>query len=499
MLNLLWYVARFDLRMDVLCHHAGDGVYLYAHNSDTVMKLQPDDAKDWLRKENTVYLFDPNEANTLPLYHESYIATSVIATSPDVRHYMNISKGVGSYSKDANVIDLWSYAWTYEEIDEGLRLLGKKPLKELPEVDKVVKLFAGSFRVALKAEHASDFKNRASGVSTFLGAEQALEQVMSSVDQRVFDQLRYVNTREGLADKMYSGDASFFKLSHYIVTSRTDPKMPEPKTALPQWIDKCKVATTKQDIEKMTAEMLVNAKYLSSCGLEWTSDEAAEAFFKRLCEFGYFSQLLNLIFVLPGSTKGGIFEALLLRMEHPEPYVLRDASNKVTRPPINMSYLRRYPESQKLRNINVTTFEGNDAPYLLVADSLHNLQSSSGDVREDADPAALARLTWRLDALSQNHPDFDSYLIDHPHGFIKNTSPGEKIKKPRLVLFQFTIGKEHSFFPGRVFRKVQEFKRSLGKTLGLPKGDEIDVDIVFMSTHAYVKLEVSKREKVLTE
>ena len=496
MLNLLWYVARFELGMDVLCHNAGDGVYLYAHNSDTVMTLKPDDAKRWLRKQNTVYLFDPNEGDILPLYHESYIATSVIATSPDVRHYRNISKGVEDFPKDGNVIDLWSYAWTYEEIDEGLRLLGKKRLADLPKVDKLVKLFAGSFHVALKAEHASNAENPAYGVSTFLGAEQALERLINRVDQHVFDKLRYVCFREGLADKMYSGDGIFFMNSHYIVTSRADHSMPKPETALPQWIKKCKITTTKHDIEKMTAKVLVYVKYLSNCGLEWTSDEAATALFDRLCSFGYSGNLLDLMFLLPNRPKGDVF--MLLQMAHVEQYVPRDAYGEVTRPPIDMSYLRRYPKKHQQRNVNVATFDGDDTPYRLVADSLCSLRSFSGDVREDAGHSALARLTWRLDALSPTHPDFDSYFIDHPHGFIKEPIPGERIKKPRLALIQFTIGNMHSFFPGRVYKKVQEFKRLLGITLGLPKGDEIDVDIVIMSTHAYVKQEITQ-EKPLTK
>ena len=61
MLNLIWYVALFELGMDVICHMPNNDIYLYRNGSGTVELLDRAGAKSMLKKWNTVYLFDPDE------------------------------------------------------------------------------------------------------------------------------------------------------------------------------------------------------------------------------------------------------------------------------------------------------------------------------------------------------------------------------------------------------------------------------------------------------
>ena len=87
MLNLVWYVAYFELKMNVICHKSSGEIHLYSPSSDTITPLSETDVKGRLIDKNTVYLFDPDEYFSKPIFHDKVRATSVIATSPNVKHY----------------------------------------------------------------------------------------------------------------------------------------------------------------------------------------------------------------------------------------------------------------------------------------------------------------------------------------------------------------------------------------------------------------------------
>ena len=133
MLNLFWYVAFFELGMNVICHKAGSYIHLYRPGSDTVERVDPDSVSDLLTNWNVVYLFNPSDGEVQPFFDETHKATSIIATSPNAKHYANILPHADHLPKDLSIIPMWSYAWTDEEIAAGFPVLDAKVS---PEVEK---------------------------------------------------------------------------------------------------------------------------------------------------------------------------------------------------------------------------------------------------------------------------------------------------------------------------------------------------------------------------
>ena len=125
MLNLVWYVAYFELKMNVICHKSSGHIHLYSPGRD-VTQLSKEEVEDWLLDKSTVYLFDPDEYTSTPIFYEDARATSVIASSPNVKHYQNVLPRINAIPKFAGLLPLWSYGWTKDEIKEGLRLLDKE-------------------------------------------------------------------------------------------------------------------------------------------------------------------------------------------------------------------------------------------------------------------------------------------------------------------------------------------------------------------------------------
>ena len=175
MLNLVWYVAYFELKMNVICHNSSGEIHLYSPGND-VTPLSKKDVKGWLRDKSTVYLFDPDEYFSKPVFHDETQATTVIATSPNVKHYRNVLSSINAIPKFPGILPLWSYGWTEDEIKEGLRLLGKKVTQS---VEDVIPAVVGNFRVALQTathrrvpEHRND---------TIFSARQANELLSSAI------------------------------------------------------------------------------------------------------------------------------------------------------------------------------------------------------------------------------------------------------------------------------------------------------------------------------
>lgn len=195
MLNFVWYVARFKLNMDVVCHFLDDTLHLYPStdntSTDTVELLDKKDVKPWLTKKNAVYLFDSGEDNGRPLYAPANEATSMIATSPYLKHYSNVCPTVScTFTNDPNVVPLWYYAWSYEEIVDAFPLL--RQVYTLDAAESLSAYVNGNFRYALQL---------ANGDKTEDMARELKKKAFNAVSPLLMGKLD--NEQEDLAEPLY--------------------------------------------------------------------------------------------------------------------------------------------------------------------------------------------------------------------------------------------------------------------------------------------------------
>ena len=231
MLNLIWYVAIFELGMNVICHMGDGDIHLY-HDDDKTKKkivsiLDRDGVRYSMVEPNTVYLFDPNEANAQPVYNDNSRGINVIATSPHVKHYECIMKSADSTPKSLTTIPLWSYAWTHEEIIAGLKILGKP-------VSDVVKMASetvfGNFRFALHVVAGR-------GKVTSASATKILKRMVDKIHVKHFNKLVDATSYESVANFFCTdGTVGAFQLSHFIVTQIAPTTLTVKEPAIPEVI-----------------------------------------------------------------------------------------------------------------------------------------------------------------------------------------------------------------------------------------------------------------------
>ena len=118
-LNLLFYYAS-DMDVDVVLHDAADFIFVLRNNGTVkAIPLARFSEEKKVLKRRTLYLFNPDEENTQAARSSAF---TVIATSPDVKHYSNFRKLM-----KMNVVFL--YPWTFDEARAALQAL--QPAREL--------------------------------------------------------------------------------------------------------------------------------------------------------------------------------------------------------------------------------------------------------------------------------------------------------------------------------------------------------------------------------
>ena len=231
MLNLIWYVALFELGVNVICHMGDGDIHLYHDDKKkkktkkTVSMLTRDGVRHCMDEPNTVYLFDPNEANAQPVYNDNSRGVNVIATSPHVKHYECIMKSADSIPKSLTTIPLWSYAWTHDEIIAGLKILGKP-------VSDVVKMASetvfGNFRFALHVVAGR-------GKVTSASATKILKRMVDKIHVKHFNKLVDATSYESVANFFCTdGTVGAFQLSHFIVTQIAPTTLTVKEPAIPE-------------------------------------------------------------------------------------------------------------------------------------------------------------------------------------------------------------------------------------------------------------------------
>ena len=118
-LNLLFYCAS-DMGVDVVLHDAADFIFVLRSNGAVkAIPLARFYEEKRVLKRRTLYLFNPDGENTRAVRSPAF---TVIATSPNVKHYSNFRKLM-----KMNVLFL--YPWTREEAHAALQAL--QPTQEL--------------------------------------------------------------------------------------------------------------------------------------------------------------------------------------------------------------------------------------------------------------------------------------------------------------------------------------------------------------------------------
>ena len=305
MLNLIWYVSLFELGMNVICHKGGGVMHMYRDDKKTVSMLTHKwEVLDWMSEPNTVYLFDPNETSTQPVYGDDSRGINVIASSPNLKHYECILKSASSSPKSATIMPVWSYAWTHDEIVAGLNIL-RKPVTD--GVKKASKAVFGDFRFALQA---------ASGLVTEDSATKALSGVIDKITAEHFDMLqRYAHYNVAFADLLCTnGIPGSFQLSHTIVTQQalTTFKAEEPLD-LPAVIHECKKTQTKEDatslLKAWEKSLDATRSFHMEFQLQWAHPRARELLLQRAIAIRSPVKLLRMFKLFPPGADGFADEA----------------------------------------------------------------------------------------------------------------------------------------------------------------------------------------------
>ena len=278
MLNLVWYVAFFELKMNVICHNSAGHIHLYSPGRD-VTQLSKKDVKDWLLDESTVYLFDPDERTSTPVFHDDIKATSVIATSPNVKHYDNLLPRIHAIPKFPGILPLWSYGWTKDEIKKGLLLLGKDVTEMVKDVIPAV---VGNFRVALQTAPSRTLEDVKDPIFSAHKAYELLSAAITGMSSDDFQRLGSVKSADYLTELLYTSDAKQkFQLSHSIVTQMA-PKLDAPEVGgiseLIEEFKEIKATTSTKDllarVTTMVRRLTPSHLYHRNYSLEWANDHA---------------------------------------------------------------------------------------------------------------------------------------------------------------------------------------------------------------------------------
>ena len=453
MLNLVWYVAYFELKMNVICHNSSGEIHLYSPGND-VTPLSKKDVKGWLRDKSTVYLFDPDEYFSKPVFHDETQATTVIATSPNVKHYRNVLSSINAIPKFPGILPLWSYGWTEDEIKGGLRLLGKKVTQS---VEDVIPAVVGNFRVALQtATHRRVLEHRKDTIFSARQANELLSSAITKMDSDELERLGSVKSANNLTEILFSSNAKDkFQLSHSIVTqmapepeSEPEPDAPEvddsvvPQMAprpnapeldgIPELIKKFKKvkeeATSTEDllgeVTEMVQSLAPSLKYHREYSFQWANGHAKELLFETAIERGMVGALRGLFKIVSPSVKGQAFEGTFSHILHPKPYLILDSKGIWTKMTLNLSQAFR-SQDDKTDCENVTLFpETGSPPFELIVNTLFTLHGDDEVGKHD-----FAHLVRRFDPLSKQHTDFDLYVGDYPGGLDKDV---------RVLLLQIT-------------------------------------------------------------
>lgn len=270
MLNLVWYIARFKLGMNVICHYPNNDVHLYCANDDAynpVEKLRgQDEAKCWMLKEDTVYLFDSGKNGNAPIYTATGKAISVLTTAPYVGHYRVVCQtAVGGIACDKRVHPLWSFAWETAEITEAFTLLRKV---YSPLVGEVVARVKGDFRFALET---------ADGHHSTETVREGLKNAVDTIGAKALDELSHCSDAAGLIDALYvdnSISTKAFKNVHWLLTIVPTPSSEAPIVWSPQaWLDdNSRGGELHTDVCK-THGSAYGCRHLK-CSLAWVNPDA---------------------------------------------------------------------------------------------------------------------------------------------------------------------------------------------------------------------------------
>lgn len=319
MLNLLWYIARFKLNMNVICHFPNNDIHHYAASTDdsdsflpdSVEALDRDEVKLKLAHENTLYLFDSSCDNGLPVHGATAAATTVISTPPYLERYSNICKSATD-SAVANFVPLWSYAWKTEEIEEAFELT--KTFYS-PKVDDAVEHAKGDFKFALEA---------ACGDQSEATVRTRLKDAITAIDALALSKLSSVSSVNNIIHVLYDNktvSTSAFKLSHAIWT--IEPSSSEPPIAWsPQvWLSNCKHDVCVRATNSMD-DSPAYQRHLN-CDLEWASPEAPYWLLDQVAYHGTTGMLRSMYsLVRGGKDVEGQDELPLLFRKHHKPYDL---------------------------------------------------------------------------------------------------------------------------------------------------------------------------------
>jgi len=490
MLNLIWYVALFELGMDVICHMPDDVIYLYRNGSSTVEILDKAGAENMLLKWNTVYLFDPDDKGAFePIYKVEFKATSVIATSPNIHHYRNLLKSNIHFPSDASIVPLWSYAWTPQEITTGLKLL------DLAEVESASSAVLGNFRFALNAATNPGLFNETT-------ATELLQRVIARMSTDDLEQLGTAPSANALAEMFTTGAfLSAFRLSHSIVTQQA-PELPkdasptilgyrtelgkEPVRTLPMLIEVLKNAKVPQTVTAFDSAVMTARLYHSNFSVVMANKKAAHFLFSRAIQAGMGGVMLALLSRVSGGALGSMFEFVFLTSHHPYPYRILTFNGAWTNQTIDFSQMYCSPSYDVLKNVtrfNVQSDEKqskdsanphDEPPYQLVADKVYETRNQGEDQ------------CWRFDPDNSTHRNFDFYAsVNSPYSrFLV-----------RIVMCQLTTGDSHHYRPGEYHKTAEQFKATLSKKLGC-RPDQIEVIVLILSQFNRVTLKKQDEHNV---
>ena len=100
LLNLLLYYAA-ELNVDVILHNAPNNS-IFLLRKDGAVDYWPEDVEGALIDPSTLYLFNPDEENAQAFLSSAF---TVIATSPDEKHYSKFKKLFGM---DVRYLSPWT-------------------------------------------------------------------------------------------------------------------------------------------------------------------------------------------------------------------------------------------------------------------------------------------------------------------------------------------------------------------------------------------------------
>ena len=201
-LNLLLYRAAM-LNADVIVHNARSNTLFLLRKDGTVdfhfiLGDHPAKVRELLNSSSTLYLFNPDEKDTQALESSAF---TVIATSPDEKHY--------SDSRKLSGMEVYFLApWTLEEARHANRALPPHLRQDESILEERFEHVGGSVRLLLSFENLY--------ISNVTKITNALENLTFDELKRWYSLIKH--------EKSIGGDLEKIKAPHYIFHCEPDNK-----------------------------------------------------------------------------------------------------------------------------------------------------------------------------------------------------------------------------------------------------------------------------------